>query len=117
MLLEEAKYLGYYINSVEQNIFPMINIGSSTGYFRTEIQPHINEYIFDPLQKQNKSVIHADIKQDNGVDLVGDLNDPAFISTCKSRGVKSVLCANLLEHVISPYIICIQLQEMVSAGG
>ena len=117
MLIEEAKWLGENFCALEQECFPMVNIGSSTKEFRSQIQPHIDEFIFNPLRKQGKKVLHTDIKDADGVDLVGDLNDGKFIEQIKTLGVKSVLCSNLLEHVVSPQSICRQLENMLEPGG
>ncbi len=117
MLTEEAEWLGEQLCSFGHECYPMVNIGSSTGSFRTRIQPHIDEYIFKPLRDQGKKVLHVDIKEAEGVDLVGDLNDENFINLIKSMQVKSVLCSNLLEHVTSPQAICKHLQKMLDPGG
>ena len=117
MLIEEAKWLGEYFCTLEQEYFPMVNIGSSTEIFRGQIQPHIDEFIFNPLKEQGKKVLHADIKDADGVDLVGDLNDEKYIEQIKMLGIKSVLCSNLLEHVVYPQDICHQLENMLDPGG
>jgi len=117
MLIEEAKWLGEKLYNLGNEHFPMINIGSSTSVFRTQIQPHIDEYIFKRLIKQGKKVFHADIKEAEGVDLVGDVNDEKFISQVKNLQIKSVFSSNLLEHLISPQMVCRHLEDMLDSGG
>ncbi len=117
MLVEEAKWLGEKLCALGKEYFPMVNIGSSTEVFRKQIQPHIDEYIFKPLEEQGKKVIHADIKNAEGVDLVGDLNDENFIQQVRNMEIKGVICSNLLEHVTSPQTICGQLENMVGSDG
>jgi len=117
MLIEEAKWLGEQICSLGDEYFPMINIGSSTEFFRTQIQPHIDELIFKPLQEQGKKVFHADIKDEEGIDLIGDLTDEQYIRQLKCMGIKGVLCSNVLEHIENPQDICAYLEEIVPSGG
>ena len=117
MLIEEAKWLGERLYSLDDEYFPMANIGSSTSVFRTQIQPYIDEFVFKPLREQGKKILHADIKEAEGVDLVGDVNDKNFIHQVKNLPVKSVLNSNLLEHVTSPQTVCRHLEEMLDTGG
>ena len=97
--------------------FPLLNIGSSTEAFRNDVQPYINENIFKPLIEEGKLVIHTDMKADKGVDIVGDLNDLDFQEQLRKRGVKSVLCSNLLEHLTNPERICCSIEDLLDSGG
>lgn len=117
MLIEEAKWLGEYICSLEENCFPVLNVGSSTEEFRKHVQPYIDEYIFKPLENQNKRIIHTDIKDGKGVDMVGDLNDMGFIEKLRETGARSILCSNLLEHIEYPQQLCLQLEKALERGG
>ena len=117
MLIEEAKWLGERLCSLGNEYFPMLNVGSSTHVFRTQIQPHVDEFVFKPLREQGKKVFHADIKEAEGVDLVGDVNDENFIRQVKNLQIKSVLNSNLLEHVITPQSVCRNLEDMLNTGG
>ena len=54
MLIEEAKWFGLKIESLDDSIvFPMLNVGSSTDRFRKIKQPWIDEYIFKPIREKN----------------------------------------------------------------
>jgi hypothetical protein len=117
MLQEEAKWLGDFISSLDEEYFPMLNIGSSTAAYRKTIQPYIDSELFAPLQRQGKQVVHIDMKEDEGVDLSGDLNDEDFIHRLATLHAKSLLCCNLLEHVASPEVICARLEDVVEVGG
>lgn len=117
MLTEEAMWLGDHLCRMGYEHYPMINIGSSSGDFRERIQPHINRYIFDPLREQGKKVLHADMKDADGVDLVGDMNDGDFVGRIKNLRARSILCSSLLEHVGSPQTVCRHLEDMLDAGG
>ena len=118
MLKEEATWvkngLGRYF---EDTGFPLLNVGSSTFEFRNQTQPFIQNEIFTPIQQQNKKVIHTDIKNMNGVDLVGDLNEAHFRSKLKYKGIKSILCSNLLEHLERPKLICTSILDILPVNG
>ena len=117
MLIEEAKWLGKQLCDLGNEYFPMINIGSSSIIYRTQIQPHIDEFIFKPLREQNKKVFHTDIKNEEGVDLVGDLTDEQYIMQLKSMGIKIILCSNVLEHVEYPQNLCLCLEKIIPSEG
>ena len=80
-------------------VSPLLNLGSSTGEFRRTAKPHIQRELFGPLAAAGVAVVHSDLKQADGVDLAGDILDPAVLRDLKARGFRCVLCANLLEHV------------------
>jgi hypothetical protein len=117
MFPEEAKWLSNFTSLLGGEYFPMLNIGSSTATYRKTIQPHIESELFAPLRQQGKQVIHIDIKEDEGIDLSGDLNDENFIHKLAALNAKSLLCSAVLEHVVSPEAICAHLEDIMSSGG
>ena len=78
MHIEEAVWLANQLIKYENEIDPLLNLGSSTKEFRTVNQPFIEEIIFIPLRENGVKIIHSDTKKDDGVDLVGDINESAF---------------------------------------
>ncbi len=96
---------------------PIANIGSSTALFRESIKPHIEERLFAPLRAAGFSVVHVDMKAAAGVDMVGDLSDPAFRASIAERGCKSVICSNLLEHLSDPVAVTHSCEDLVGEGG
>lgn len=114
----EAQWLGAQLAQVpDENLFPLLNIGSSTGEFRTRIQPYIDESIFQPLRRRGGQVVHLDIKPAPGVDLVGDLTDPVFLRRLSAVKARSVLISNLLEHVSDRTAICSTVMRILPEGG
>lgn len=100
MRTSEAQAIGEALTRLSpHDIEPCLNVGSSTGEFRTVAQPHIDRFIFAPLRGRGVQVIHADIKAADGVDLVGDVYDPAFKAQVTAMGPRLVICSNLLEHL------------------
>lgn len=92
-----------WIRNALQKIHPsqhteVANIGSSTGYFRKVLQPHIHNNIMEPLKNSGWNVLHVDIKDEPGVDLVADVTKTNFSGQFKNR-FGLTICTNLLEHV------------------
>jgi hypothetical protein len=98
-------------------VSPLLNLGSSTREFREREKPHIQRELFGPLEAAGVAVVHGDLKQADGVDLAGDIFDPAVQRDLKARGFRCVLLANLLEHVRDPKAVAAACEEIVGAGG
>ena len=98
MLLQEAMWIGKNIYSLEnKDVFPLLNFGSSTELFRKE-QPYINEFIFKPAKHLRQNVVHLDIKNGEGVDIVGDIFDNYVYNQLLKRNIKKILG----EYIPSP---------------
>lgn len=118
MLIEEAKWFGQKISGMDPDaIFPMLDVGSSTDQFRKRVQPWIDEYIFGPARAKGHKVLHADVKKDSGVDIVGDLSDACFLEELSKMRFNSVFCSSLLEHVTNREEICRALNSIIPMGG
>ena len=71
---QEAKWLGNFIYGLDADlVFPMLDIGSSSEYFRKIAHPFIDAHLFAPAREKGLSVLHSDLEDAPGVDLVGDL--------------------------------------------
>lgn len=118
MFREEAKWLANIIYSLNHNsVFPMLNIGSSNKKFREQEQPWIDELLFKPARSKGYSVIHTDIKNDIGVDLVGDLCNVDFLKQLSEMNIQSVICSNLLEHINNREEISKIISSIVPQSG
>lgn len=118
MFREEAKWLANIIYSLNPNsVFPMLNIGSSNKKFREQEQPWIDELLFKPAKSKGYSVIHTDIKNDIGVDLVGDLCNVDFLKQLSEMNIQSVICSNLLEHINNREEISKIISSIVPKNG
>ncbi|MCK4790938.1 MAG: hypothetical protein KAV87_44795 [Desulfobacteraceae bacterium] len=95
----------------------VLNVGSSTSKFRIHHQPHIDSFIFKPLREKGIEVVHQDIKEADGVDMVGDLTDSRFLSRLKDLECNLVLCNNLLEHLTDREPFLTSLRTLVPPGG
>jgi hypothetical protein len=118
MFREEAKWLANIIYSLNPNsVFPMLNIGSSNKKFREQEQPWIDELLFKPARSKGYSVIHTDIKNDIGVDIVGDLCSLDFLKKLSEMNIQSVICSNLLEHINNREEISKIISSIVPKNG
>ncbi|MFM7559510.1 methyltransferase type 11 [Cylindrospermopsis raciborskii] len=118
MLKQEAEWLGKMIYSLDQDrIFPLLNLGSSSQNFREKQQPWIYQFLFKPAQQKGNLVIHTDLKQDLGIDLIGNLNDPQFLKTISGLNIKSVICSNLLEHIVNKEETCQNINSIIPENG
>jgi len=98
-------------------VSPLLNVGSSTAAFRTLDKPHIDAELFAPLRTQGVSICHLDRKADDGVDLVGDILDPALRQELAGRGFRCLLLSNVLEHVRDRPGLAAACEEIVGRGG
>lgn len=102
MRIEEAKIISNIVLRLakeNRKSLKVLNIGSSTGKFRSEQQPHINRYLFSNLEEANIEVIHQDIKDGDGVDFVGDILDTRVQKELKKLKPNLILLNNVLEHI------------------
>jgi SAM-dependent methyltransferase len=101
----------------EGEISPLLNLGSSTRAFREQAKPHIEREFFAPLRAAGVEIVHSDLKQAEGVDLAGDIMDPAMRAELKGRGFRTLLIANMLEHVRDRAAVTAACEEIVGPGG
>jgi len=99
------------------DISPLLNLGSSTRHFREVIQPHIERELFAPLREAGVTVVHCDLKEDEGVDFAGDILDPEVMHRLKTGRFKCVLLSNLLEHVRDREAVAVACESIVGPGG
>jgi SAM-dependent methyltransferase len=99
------------------DVSPLLNLGSSTGAFRASAKPHIEARLFAPLREAGVEVVHCDLKAGEGVDIVGDILDPAVVGQLARTGFRCVLAANLLEHVRDRAAVIAACEEIAGPGG
>jgi SAM-dependent methyltransferase len=101
----------------QRAVSPLLNLGSSTRAFREVTRPHIHQELFGPLAAAGIDIFHSDLKQADGVDLAGDILDPAVRADLRARRFKCLLCSNLLEHVRDRGAVAAACEEIVGPGG
>jgi len=118
MNLLESQWLGKRLSTMpDTDLFPLLNVGSSTFDFRTRSQPYIDQHIFAPLRARGGKIYHLDLKQAPGVDIVGDLLDPAFLNKVVAFQARAIMISNLLEHVINRQEICDVVMKIIPPSG
>jgi SAM-dependent methyltransferase len=91
----------------------VLDIGSSTLAFRTEVQPHIDRNVFAPLRERGFKIFHLDAKPEPGVDIVADMTRLDSLD----RSFDVVLCTSLLEHVTDRYEVVKNIKNLVAPRG
>jgi hypothetical protein len=117
MLIREAKWFATRMAALPDDaLFPMLNLGSQTGEFRKTEQPWLERYIFEPLERRGE-VVHTDLQTGEGIELSGDLSDPAFRERLRSLRFQSIVCSNLLEHVANRDEFVRYITPILPVGG
>jgi Methyltransferase domain len=120
MLHEEARWWRHVMDAIHPSLlYPMLNVGSSTEYFRSVQQPFIDIYLFRQARGEGHKVVHLDTKDDIGVDIVGDLTLESFQVRLAEMNFNSVFCSHLLEHVPEDARkpICSAMTRVLPKGG
>jgi len=114
----EAKHIREVLSEmVIKDISPVLNLGSSTKNFREKEQPHIDEFIFKPLEEKGVKIYHADMKKSKGVDLVGDIYNKEYQKEIKALSPKLIMCCNIFEHVTDSKGFAEICDELLPSGG
>lgn len=118
MRKNEARALGQQMQGLPvEAIEPVLNLGSSTERFRTIEQPHIDEEIFAPLRRRGVKILHADLKEAEGVDLVGNVYDLDYQRRMREINPRLIFCSNMLEHLTEREKFVETCDAMLAPGG
>jgi hypothetical protein len=96
---------------------PVLNLGSSSLAFRTSKKPHIERELFRPLLERGVRVIHADLREDEGVDISGDIFEPEVQRRLRAVQAGTLLCNNILEHVTDRAGFAALCETLVPSGA
>lgn len=115
---EEAAWIGAILARLgPERVSPLLELGSSTLEFRTVEKPHIDALIHRPLRESGVRIVHADLKDGPGIDISGDIYDPAVREAVKAVGARSILCCNILEHLTDREAFLRTCDEVLTPGG
>lgn len=118
MRSKEARFIGSVLQRLpDHEISPVANLGSSTLHLQQVDSPHIHREIFAPLAQRGVRVINIDLKEDEGVDIVGDIYDASIQQKIQSLRPKLLICCNILEHVTNPAEFARISTSLVAPGG
>lgn len=97
MRTQEAAWIGERVRALGARV--VLNLGSGTRHFRVVSKPYIDRDIFEPMARAGARVVHADLKAGEGVDVSGDVFDPAVQTRLRELGADAVLACNIMEHL------------------
>ena len=95
----------------------VLDIGSSSYEYRTKVQPHIAANVFAPLEEWGCSITFADIKEEDGIDLVLNLSVRDIDEDVFAKKYDLILCCNILEHVPDRDVFLENLSRFSKAGS
>jgi SAM-dependent methyltransferase len=108
----EAAWIGAFLSRLpETELSPLLDIGSST------FKPWINGHIFTPLKERGVEVIHLNVEEGPGVDLIADIFTDRGFETVARLKPKVILCCNVLEHVENPQVFAERCYQLLGPGG
>lgn len=115
MLVDEAKEIGKSIRLIQTHLerVTILNLGSSTANFRDFQQPYISKYIFSNIDSSLSRVIHVDLKNEAGVDLVADITKAEDLEILREYHADILVVSNLLEHVTNLEQTCSNLLSLM----
>ena len=98
MRTQEAAWIGQKLRALHEPRV-VLNLGSGTKRFREVSKPYIDRDIFDPLVRAGARIVHADLKSGDGIDVSGDLFDPAVQARLRELRPDALLACNIMEHL------------------
>lgn len=114
----EAAWIGGYLAAQSAAaIDPVVELGSSTERHRRIVQPHIHANIHGKLAARGVRIVTCDMRQGEGIDICGDIADPAVQRRIAACGGKMLLCCNILEHVADREGFARLCASLIGAGG
>jgi SAM-dependent methyltransferase len=105
-----AKYLS-------EESSPLLNVGSSTREYNEKYQPWIERDLFAPLRKLGVKIINLDRHVADGVDITADIMNDDDFARIKASPYRTILCCNIMEHVVDPAELARRCTECVEPGG
>jgi hypothetical protein len=116
MFIDESLWISSQLKKIldDNSLDSLLNVGSSSKFFREISQPFIYNNIFKPIQSF-LNITHLDLKKVEGVDIVGDLADSNFFEHKINKTYDIVLCSNLLEHVTNVSNMCAGTRKCTSS--
>lgn len=117
MLKTEAQWLGDRLAHWPTDRGVVLNIGSSSAEFRTQVQPWIEKSIFAPARARGLRVVHQDLFPAPGVEIAGDLLSSECQAQLAKLDVFGVICSSVLEHVTDRPAFADAIVRLLPPGG
>lgn len=114
----EAKKLNQYLALLPADgLSPILDVGSGSARQREVAKPWVEAFLFKPLRDSGHSIVHLDISDVPGVDLVADIFSDEGLERAKSVAPRTILLCNILEHVEDPAELAERAFGLLPAGG
>jgi hypothetical protein len=114
----EAKKLGHCLGLIPSDgLSPILDIGSGSARERQVDKPWVEAFLFKPLRDGGHSIVHLDIDDVPGVDVVADIFSDEGLESARSAAPRTVLLCNILEHVERPADLVERAFDLLPAGG
>jgi len=118
MFEAEARWLRRALDAFPpERLSPALNLGSSSAEVRKTVQPWIDAEVFSPLRSRGVAAYHVDMRELPGVDIRADLTDERDIRRLSELHPNTLLCCNLLEHVLEPRRLAQHCLDLLPPGG
>jgi SAM-dependent methyltransferase len=95
---QEAAWVGEKLRGVE-GCRVVLNLGSGSKRFRQVSKPYIDRDIFEPLARAGARGVHAALKSGEGIEVSGDLFDPAIQARLRDLAPDAIVACNIMEHL------------------
>lgn len=114
----EAQKLHHYLGLLPADgLSPILDIGSGSDREREVDKPWVEAFLFKPLRDGGHSIVHLDIRDFPGVDVVADICTDEGWERARSVAPRTVLLCNILEHVEDPGELAGRAFGLLPAGG
>ena len=117
MLKNEANWINDRLQTWPTHEGVVLNVGSASGAFRTQVQPWIDGRVFRPARNRGVKIIHQDLFAADGVDIVGDLLSASCQARVGQLNISGIICSNVLEHVPDRRTFAATLSAILPKGG
>src|SRR3954466_10748856 len=94
MRRQEAQWVGEKLRGINCRV--VLNLGSGSKRFREVSKPYIDRDIFEPLARAGARVVHSDLQVGEGVDIGGDLFDPAVQAPLRALPAAALVACNIM---------------------
>ncbi|MBU6270360.1 MAG: hypothetical protein KGQ67_03555 [Betaproteobacteria bacterium] len=96
-----------------------VNLGSGPRRMREVNKPHVHRQTILPLLQAGWQVVHSDLEPADGVDIAGDLFDPALQARLRAMAPGLVMFCNVIEHLPSRLLpgLPAALDALLPPGG
>lgn len=99
MTKTEALMIKSYLDQILKPGSKVVDIGSSTHFYRTVQKPHIFSDIYKPIGAAESTILAVDFKQGEGIDISGSIFEAETQARISREKPNILLCNNLAEHV------------------